>query len=278
MWATIAFDGRAWWCIVQTQVEVGIAAVAPAEQTVIGVDLGLADLLVASDHVRVAALRPLRKAQRRLARAQRVLSRRKKGSKRRKRQAALVRRLHVRVADCRRDAQHKATAGVLDRCSALVIEDLDVAAMARKKHLATGVADAGLGEIRRQLTYKATWRGKALIVADRYFRSTQTCANCGTVKLGRDRLGLAQHTFCCSNCGIALNRDFNAALNLRRYGLHRLSLSRPDPTQVGQAVPEPAEIHSVPPPDTRGETRLRAGSPKWSDRNGSTRRESTADG
>lgn len=254
MGATVAFDGRAWWCIVQVQVEAGTPLIAPVADTVVGVDMGLQDLLVASDGLRVAAPRHLRKAQRRLARAQRVLSRRKKGSARRRRQAAVVRKLHVRVADCRHDTQHKATRGLVDRASAIVIEDLNVSAMSRAPRLGMSVADAGLGELRRQIAYKATWSGKTIVIADRFFPSTQACSHCGTVKAGADRLQLHHRTYRCDVCGHIEDRDLNAAQNLRRYGLQSLGLICPGDT-VSQALPEPAEIHIVPPSYARGETR-----------------------
>lgn len=254
MSATIEFDGASWWCTIQCQTARDAVPVSPIPETVLGIDMGLAELVVASDGQRVSASRPLRRAMRRLARAQRILARRRKGSERRKRQAALVRRLHVRVRDCRLDLLHKTSRSLVDRASALVVEDLNVRGMMANRRLALSAADAGLGKLRQQLTYKLQRDGKTLVVADRFFPSTQACSACGNVLTGESRLSLKQRTYRCDCCGHVMDRDLNAAHNLRRYGLQSLGLLSPGIITVGQAMPEPAGIRIAPPPYARRES------------------------
>jgi ribosomal protein L37E len=107
----------------------------------------------------------------------------------------------------------------------IVVEDLHVKGLQGNKHLALSVGDAGMGELRRQLSYKSEWYGVRLIVTNRFHPSTQVCSSCGVVN---ERMkgfgGLKERTFDCSACGFSYDRDANAALNLRTYGLKELGI------------------------------------------------------
>jgi putative transposase len=103
----------------------------------------------------------------------------------------------------------------------IVLEDLHVRGMQRNRHLALSISDAGMGEMRRQLAYKSEWYGSTLIVADRFYPSSKLCSGCGTIK---DALGLSERVYCCDVCGLSLDRDENAAINLRRLGLREFQL------------------------------------------------------
>jgi putative transposase len=92
-----------------------------------------------------------------------------------------------------------------------VVEQLNLAGMLRNRRLARALSDAGLAELRRQLTYKATWYGSQLLVADPFYPSSKTCSACGWVKA---KLTLAERAFTCEACGSQLDRDLNAARNL----------------------------------------------------------------
>jgi putative transposase len=93
----------------------------------------------------------------------------------------------------------------------VVVEDLNVTGMLGNRRLARHIADAGFAEIRRQLGYKTGWNGGRLIVADRWYPSSKTCSGCGAVKT---KLALSERTYTCDTCGVVLDRDVNAALNL----------------------------------------------------------------
>jgi putative transposase len=233
--ANVAWNGRAWELTVQCEVDKAVPHVAPVADTVIGVDLGLKDLIVRSDGVTVKPSKSLRKALKRLRRAQRTLARRRKGSSNRTKQARLVGRIHARVRDTRRDAQHQATSALVASASAVVTEALNVKGMLRNRHLALSISDAGWGEIVRQIGYKCQWAGKPHIKAGRFEPSTQTCSACGIRLIRENKLRLHQRTFRCE-CGAVIDRDRNAATNLRCIGLKTLELQ--DTKCVGQAMPE----------------------------------------
>lgn len=187
---------------------------------VIGVDLGVKTLAVFSDG-RPPADNPkhFTTAARKLCRTSRAVAR-KRGPDRRTGQQASNRwkranttrnRVHHRVTALRRDAIHKLTTGLARHYGTVVVEDLNVAGMAKNRRLARAVSDAGFGEIRRQLAYKTGWNGGRLHVADRWYPSSKTCSGCGAVKA---KLPLSERTFTCTECGLVLDRDENAALNL----------------------------------------------------------------
>jgi putative transposase len=91
------------------------------------------------------------------------------------------------------------------------------AGMVSNRHLARVIADTGLAELRRQLSYKTTWYGSRLVVADRFYPSSKTCSACGWVKA---KLTLAERTFTCEACGLRVDRDLNAARNLAKLAEH----------------------------------------------------------
>ena len=195
--------------------EVAIAEL-PKTGRAVGVDLGLKHLAVRSDgrHFenpkRLAArLRYLRQQQRGLARCER-------GSRRRERQKLRVARAHARVSAQRQCALHNLTTQLVREHDVICIEDLNVKGLARGWH-ARAVADAALGEIRRQLKYKCHWYGRRLIEVDRFYPSSRTCSNprCGHVL---DELRLDVREWTCPKCGVHHDRDVNAAKNLLAQG------------------------------------------------------------
>ena len=181
----------------------------------VGVDLGVKNLATLSDGTVVPNPRALGTRLKALRKAQQALSRKVKGSARREKAKERVAKLHARVADVRADAINKATTMIASNYSVVCIEDLNVAGMMKNRHLARSVGDAALGEFRRQLEYKTARNGVVLRVVDRWFPSSKTCSNCGTVKA---KLPLAERTFNCDDCGASMGRDLNAAINIEVAG------------------------------------------------------------
>jgi putative transposase len=181
----------------------------------IGVDLGVKALLTGADsdgnRFTVAGPRPLRASLRKLRRASRAHARKVKGSANRGKNAARLARIHARVADIRADALHKATSHLAARYETIVIEDLNVAGMPRNRRLARAIADQGFGAASRMLAYKTAWNGGQLIQAGRFYPSSKTCSGCGAVKT---KLLLSERTYLCTCCGLVIDRDVNAAVNL----------------------------------------------------------------
>ena len=220
--ATIRHERGRWF--VSFTVEQQTPARSPERpDVVVGVDLGIKSLAILADpdgepqtvpnpkHLD-ASLRKLGKLSRRVSR--RVGPDRRTGrlpSKRWQRANARRNRVHHAVAYQRADALHKFTTAIAAEYGTVVIEDLNVAGMLKNRRLARRIADAGFGEIRRQLAYKTQWNGGRLIVADRWFPSSKTCSVCGVVKA---KLLLSERGYRCESCGLVMDRDENAARNL----------------------------------------------------------------
>jgi putative transposase len=224
----------------------------PDTLKVVGVDRGLRDLLVVHDGVeahRVRAPKSLSMHLARLRRYQRRQSRqlaaqmRSQGldpakpcpkgvrlgcSRRRSRTQLRIARLHARVGDLRRDTLHRATTSMVREAQVISIEGLRIAAMARSMGRCAfrrSVADAALGEVRRELTYKSAWMRRELIVVDAFFPSSKRCSSCG----GFNRALKLEKHWCCPACGAEHDRDENAAKNLRVEAL-RILAERSTPT------------------------------------------------
>lgn len=218
MSATVRRDGGRWH--VCFTVEVERAERTPARPgPVIGVDVGIRHLAVLSTGELVDNPRHLVAAQIRMRRLGRALSRRtgpdrrtgQRASNRWQRAATRLGRAHARVVNLRRDGLHKFTTRLASEHGTIVVEDLNVAGMLRNRRLARHIADASFGELRRQLTYKMEWNGGRLIVANRWYPSSKTCSGCGAVKA---KLALSERTYTCETCGLVMDRDRNASLNL----------------------------------------------------------------
>jgi putative transposase len=195
---------------------------------VVGVDLGLRSAAVMHDGRQafvVDSHQALRRHLRKLARLNRRLARKPKNSRNRERAKLELARLHYRISCLRVNHLHQLSGSLARTKSVIVLEDLYVKGMQQNRHLALSVGDAGMGELRRQLTYKSGWYGARLIVVDRFHPSTQLCSACGALN---ERVkgfeGLKQRTFDCSACGLSLDRDENAALNLHAYGCKQLGI------------------------------------------------------
>ena len=180
-----------------------------------GVDLGVKTLATLSDGAVIENPRYLKKSERKLKRAQQALSRKVKGSNGRAKAKAKVARIHARVVNQRLDGLHKLTTRLASKYSDISVEDLHVAGMVKNRHLAKSVSDAAFGEFRRQLEYKTARTGATLHVVDRWFASSKTCSGCGGVKA---KLSLNERTYRCESCGLVLDRDLNAAINIQVAG------------------------------------------------------------
>ena len=181
----------------------------------VGVDLGIKALATLSDGTVIANTHALQADERRLKRAQQALSRKTRGSKRRAKARAKFARIHARIANCRSDTLHKLTTTLSRTYSDISIEDLNVAGMVKNHRLAKAVMDVSFYELRRQLEYKTAKTGAKLHVIDRWYPSSKTCSNCGSVKA---KLSLKERTYKCEHCGLVIDRDLNAAINIMVAG------------------------------------------------------------
>jgi putative transposase len=208
-----------WWVSFQVDVDrsdINARRSAPEVGPSVGIDLGIKTFatIASSDAAVVAVANPrhLQHKLRRLRRANKALARKQRGSANRTKAAGALAAVHLDVAHARADFLHKLTTSLTRANSVIVVEDLAVAGMVRNRRLARHISDLGMAEFRRQLEYKATWYGSQVVVADRWFPSTRTCAGCGAVNA---ELTLSDRSWSCS-CGVAHDRDVTAARNLLR--------------------------------------------------------------
>ncbi len=177
----------------------------------VGVDLGVKNLATLSDGTVFANPRALGRRLRKLKQLSKSLSRKKKGSKNREKAKLRLAMLHLRVFNIRQDTLHKVTTYLAKSHSKVVIEDLLVSGMMKNRRLARVIADVGFYEFRRQLKYKCQWYGSELVVVSRTFPSSKKCSQCGYRK---KELSLTERVYHCEQCGLVIDRDLNAALNL----------------------------------------------------------------
>ncbi|MBB4743583.1 putative transposase [Actinoplanes octamycinicus] len=194
-------------------VTVGEDEMLPPVEPEIGIDLGLTHFAVMSDGTKVTAPKFLRRAARKLKRLQQALSRKTKGSNRRKKAVIKVARAHARVADTRRDWQHKLSTAIIRDNQAVYVEDLCVTGLGRTR-LAKSVHDAGWASFTTMLEYKAARYGRTFARVDRFFPSTRMCSDCGRIT---EKLALNVRAWDCP-CGSHHDRDVNAAINIKAAG------------------------------------------------------------
>ncbi|WP_151669856.1 RNA-guided endonuclease InsQ/TnpB family protein [Nitrincola schmidtii] len=187
---------------------------------VVGIDMGLTDVCITSEGVKTPNPRFLKNAASNLRRKQKALSRCQKGSRGRAKARLLVAKAHERLANTRADFQHKLSRQLVDDNQAVVVETLKITNLLKNHRLAKHIADVSWDGLIKKLTYKAMRAGKHLVKINPWFASTKTCACCG-YKIAS--LPLAVRTWDCPACGTTdIDRDINAAINIRQQGLIHL--------------------------------------------------------
>jgi len=203
------------------------------ENDVMGIDLGCKDLAITSDGEVFSNPKAYRKRMRKLAREQRKMSRRYESSKKRnkrdknnklvmssrfKESKLKVAKTHKKIGDIRKDTIHKFTSSVVKaKPKMIVIETLRPKNMSKKRKLAKSIMDSAFGEVVRQLDYKCSWNGIHLVKANEFYASSQYCSCCGRKNPLVKNLSVRE--WACPACRAKHQRDVNAALNLRFYGL-----------------------------------------------------------
>ena len=235
--ATLSMEPTGRWYVsfvVHVQRSMRAPAHAASRAPIVGVDLGVKDFLVVAtpdgrEVERIPAPREYRHAQAVLRALQRKAARqvgpydpatraRRDASTGWRRTQKQIAKAHARVGHLRADRIHKTTTRLAQTHQVIGVETLAVKAMmasggAYKKGLNRAIADAGFGETLRQLDYKTSWYDARLVKADRWYPSSKTCSGCGTAKA---KLSLRERTYDCHECGLVIDRDLNAAINLAR--------------------------------------------------------------
>ena len=231
----IKFDGEHWWLTIGVEMT-PIEKKQTTKQEGMGIDLGIKDLAICSDGTtekNINKTRKIKKLEQKKRRVQRSIARKyeknKKGesyckTKNIEKSEKQLLKINHRLTNLRQNYVHQITTKIVKRePSFLCIEDLNVKGMMKNKHLSKAVQQQSLGEVRRQLEYKCAWNGIPLVIADRFFPSSKLCSCCGTIK---KELKLSDRTYHCEQCGLVIDRDYQASLNLKRYGENALKSVR----------------------------------------------------
>lgn len=190
--------------------------------TSIGVDLGIKALATLSDGKIFENPKPYKTQKKKLRRLQRKLCRQrevqkkaglKKVSNNYVKTRNKIAKVHQRIADIRKDSTHKLTSYLVKNHNKITIEDLNVSGMAKNRNLASSILDGGFSEFHRQLEYKCKWNSVNMVLANRWFASSQTCSDCGH----KQKMPLKKRVYNCEQCGLSIDRDLNAAINLNNY-------------------------------------------------------------
>mgnify|MGYP004508144351 CR=1 FL=1 len=220
----IKYDGLNWWLTVGVEYEDSTTLLS---NNGIGIDLGIKDLAICSDgnkYQNINKTQKVKKLEKRKRRLQRSISRKYENNKKGgsycktsniiKSEKKLL-KLNHKLTNIRQNYLHQTTTGIVKtKPSYVCIEDLNVKGMLKNKHLSKAVQQQCFGEFRRQIEYKSEWNNIPVIIADRFFPSSKLCSCCGAIK--KD-LKLSDRIYRCE-CGNVIDRDFQAALNLKRYG------------------------------------------------------------
>jgi putative transposase len=229
MTESLRFEGKIMGAVVSRQtghwsvsitVEMEPPPPRPFEKPSVGADLGLKTLVVLSDGTQYDNQVLLRSELKHLKRLSRRLSRRQRGSQRWWRAKRQVERFHERIANRRADNLHKLTTAIAQTYAVVGLEDLNVEGLLKNHRLALSLADASLGEIRRQLEYKSAWRGGQVVIIDRFFPSSKRHHACGWMN---QDLELSDREWVCQGCGEVVDRDRNAAINIEAEALRLLN-------------------------------------------------------
>ena len=220
----IKYDGINWYITVGIEYE--DSTTLPSNEG-IGIDLGIKDLAICCDgntYKNINKTQRVKKLEKRKRRLQRSISRKYEKNKKGesycktsniiKREKELL-KLNHRLTNIRQNYLHQTTSEIVKRePSFICIEDLNVKGMMKNRHLSKAIQQQCLGEFRRQIEYKSAWNNISVIIADRFFPSSKLCSCCGAIK--KD-LRLSDRVYKCE-CGNVIDRDYQAALNLKKYG------------------------------------------------------------
>jgi len=192
--------------------------------TSVGIDLGIKDFVITSDGKKFKNHDFFKSSMKKLRIEQRSLSRKKKGSYHYLKQKLKLSLIHEHIRNQRQDYLHKISKYLVDNYDTICIENLGVSNMLKNNKLSRAISDMGWGEFKSMLEYKCEWYGKNLSIIGRFDPSSKTCSSCGSIN---KELKLSNREWICDKCGTNHDRDINAAINIRNFGLR----NKPSVTQ-----------------------------------------------
>ena len=192
-------------------------------QNTVGIDLGVKDFITTSEGETFENKHFKKSVSNRLKNLQKQLSRKQKGSNNRNKARLKLAKLNKKINDSKLNYLHEVVNTLINENQVICIEDLNVKGMVRNHMLAESISEMNFGEFRRILEYKASWYGRVVVKVDRFYPSSKTCNHCGYIK--KD-LKLSERQWICPECGELIDRDYNAACNIRDKGIEILVGSR----------------------------------------------------
>jgi putative transposase len=192
----------------------------PSSGKIVGIDLGIKDLMVLSSGQVVNNPKWFRENQSKLKKAQKHLSRKEKGSNRYNKQRIKVAKVHEYITNSRNYFLHNISTALVNTFDLIVLEDLNVSGMLKNHKLAKSIADASWSTFVCMLEYKCKWYGKMILKIDRFYPSSKTCSNCGHKE---DKMPLSIREWTCPSCGSHHDRDLNASINILKEGWRNLT-------------------------------------------------------
>jgi putative transposase len=196
---------------------------------VVGIDMGIKHFLTISNGIAIEPINIYKKYEKKLKREHRRLSRKKKGSKNRKKQILKLEKIYRKIKYVRTDFNHKVSTAIAKHYDTVVIEDLNTQGMTQNHRIAKNILDQGWYQLEKMLEYKLQWRSGEIIKIGMFDPSSKMCSKCGNIK---HDLTLSDRTYHCDFCGLTIDRDLNAAINILNMGMIRVGKGFPKFTPV----------------------------------------------
>ncbi len=182
---------------------------------IIGIDLGINTFIVDSKGNEYENIKIKRNNENKLAKLNRELSRKQKGSKNKNKSRIKLAKFHEKLNNKKQEYLHYITNKLLNENQVIVVEDLNVKGMMQNHKLARSLQELSLYRFKEMLTYKAEWFGRHIVEIDRFYPSSKKCSCCGNKK---EDLTLEDREYSCNSCGLVIDRDMNAAINIEKEG------------------------------------------------------------
>ena len=186
----------------------------------IGIDLGIKDFVITSDGEVFDNLHFKKNKSKKLVRLQKQLPRKQKGSNNRNKARIKLAKAYKKINDKKQYYLHQVSNYLIDENKVICMENLNVKGMVRNHKLADSIQEMNFGEFRRMLEYKAKWYDRKIVFVDRFYPSSKTCNHCGFIN---KKLKLSDRQWVCPDCGKIIERDYNAALNIRDEGIRLIT-------------------------------------------------------
>ena len=212
----------AYWCVITVDdLQPKPTKAKLVKDNAVGIDLGIKDYAILSDGTKFTNPKHLEQAQRNLAHLQKVFARKDKESMNHERMRVKVAKCHRNITNQRSDFLHKLSTHLVRNYDVICLEDLNVKGMEQNHHLARAIQGAAWSEFVRQLEYKSEWYGKNVLFIGRFEPSSKLCHKCGYIN---QDLKLSDREWICPVCGEHLDRDVNAAINIKNIAFDKQNL------------------------------------------------------